>query len=139
MKIKNENGEWVPVAPTNFMHQFKYAYVKPTGEDGKLLDLSPYVQKNSDFMLIMYPDYTTNRIATVYIHSDGKMRQFLNAVSYGDINELDEIFPVNGVFDTEELVYDEETRIMEYKYKPSGASGSDAGMGFNKSLLIYAG
>ena len=142
LKTKNANGEWVEALPTVFTGQFMYAFVTPFDMNGssgrKYLDLSPYIEEGADFMLIMYPDYTTNRVATVYIHSDGKMRQFLNAVSYGDIAALDEIFPVNGVFDTEELVYDEETRIMEYKYKPSSTSGSDAGMGFNKSLLIYA-
>ena len=35
MKYKNDAGEWVAVAPTNFMHQFKFVYVNPAkNEDG---------------------------------------------------------------------------------------------------------
>jgi hypothetical protein len=136
MKIKNENGEWVSGAPVNFLHQFKYAYVEPTSADGttntRLLDLSPYVQSNADFMLIMYPDFTNNRVATVYIHSDGKIRQFNGNSGYGDIGELDDAFPLNTSFDESDFAYDDETRIMRYRT-------SVAGRGFNTSMLIYAG
>ena len=143
MKIKNDAGEWVSGAPVNFLHQFKFEFVEPIDMNGsngrKYLDLSPYVQKNSDFMLIMRPDYTTGRVPTVYIHSDGQIRQFNTSSVSGDVNILDTVFEDNNAFDEEDFVYDEETRIMQYKYKPSNISGSDAGMGFNKTLLIYAG
>lgn len=140
MKIKNDAGEWVAIAPTNFLHQFKFEFVEPIDMNGssgrKYLDLSPYVQKNADFLLIMYPDYTSNRVATVYIHSDGKIRQFETANSYGDVNTLDSVFSDNNAFDEEDFIFDEETRIMEYRFEPSSGN---TGMGFNKTLLIYAG
>ena len=134
MKVKNEAGEWVPIAPTNFMHQFKFVYITPTAVEGggNKLDLSPYVQKNSDFMLIMKPDVSNNAGPfQVYIHSDGKARQFSNYNGMGgDINILDWPFPTSTSFT--KFNYDEESRAMIY-------SANTDGRGFNKSLLIYAG
>lgn len=139
MKYKNDAGEWVEVAPTNFMHQFKFEYINPVkNEDGiyRKYDLSPYVQKNSDFMLIMYPTCNTNRRATVYIHSDGQIREFNGAASYGDIDELDDIFEDNTTFGENDFTYDEETRIMTYSWKSVASAQYNK---LNKALLIYAG
>ena len=98
--------------------------------------VTPYVQKNSDFMLIMYPSCSNNRVATVYIHSDGQIRQFNGAANYGDIDELDDIFEDNTTFDEEDFTYDAETRIMTYSWKQYASSEYN---NLNKALLIYAG
>ena len=133
MKIKNEAGEWVPIAPTNFMHQFKFAFVSDFKADGddysRSLDLSPYVQSNSDFMLIMKPTVSENAGKfQVYIHSDGNPRQFSEYQGMGiDISTLDFVFPKSSQCS---YTYDEETRIFTYDYK----NGS-----INNALLIYAG
>lgn len=139
MKYKNSAGEWVEVAPTNFMHQFKFEFIQSSKHaDGEryVYDLSPYVQKNSDFMLVMYPTCNTNRVATVYIHSDGQVRQFNGNSSYGDIDELSDVFEDNLTFNEDDLVYDAETRIMTYNWK---RVASDQYSKLNKALLIYAG
>lgn len=133
MKIKNENGEWVSGAPVNFLHQFKMAFVSEFSLDGdsykRCLDLSPYIQSNSDFMLIMKPDVSSNAGKfQVYIHSDGNPRQFSIYEGMGaDINTLDFVFPKSSQCS---YTYDEETRIFTYDYK----NGS-----INNALLIYAG
>ena len=122
MKIKNENGEWVPVAPTNFMHQFKLESIEPVS-DNKVLDLSPYVQKDADFMLFMRPRNFYGK-TQVYVHSDGKLRRYSDFEGMGsDVDELDDIFQDTGLA----FEYDEETRQ---------ARRED---GFYKSLLVYAG
>ena len=142
---KNANGEWVEALPTVFTGQFMMVYVEPYDMNGstgrKYLDLSPYIEEGADFMLIMIPDYKTSSGVSpiVYVHSDGKIRAFTTSTTTSqNINTLDLVFPVSTVFDGDDFVFNSETRIMQYKYKPSSTTGSDAGMGFNKSLLIYA-
>ena len=139
MKIKNENGEWVPIAPTNFMHQFKMVQVPK--RDYRSWDLSPYIQKNADFIICFnYGDSVING-GTGYFYSRSK--DDLLAVT-GDKKSLDLSNPgagwhplmtslnTYGVHTALEMTYDEDTRIL--------TAIKDNASGFvSEACLIYAG
>ena len=118
------------------MHQFKYEFVKP-GIDGdeRKIDLSPYIQKNADFIVFFG---TSNRsplaagmsYVYAYIRSLDDVRQLNDGTVY-DVNQLEDVFKTPNIDQT--VTFDEETRILTIQ-------AANSYEGFESSvLLFYAG
>lgn len=140
VKAKNSVGEWVEVATQELIGEFKFVFIAPTNLDGKsgneALDLSAYVQPNSDFMLVFRTSVYSSGQAQpqVYIHSDGTARQFTGVTAnLTGLDTLTSVFPASTQLSDDLLHYDEDTRIFTI-------SGGSVGQGFlSNVLLIYAG
>ena len=140
MKYKNDAGEWVAVAPTNFMHQFKMITVAPLS-DNKGWDFSPYLQKNSDFIVgfvagassaMTAPGYMWHRAGNRLVANMGRAESFipLNPTNPLDIFMNEE---ASAIPEFMEIVYDDETRILKVVKDDNYTSK------IGTACLIYAG
>ena len=135
LKAKNSSGEWIEF-PVQMNNEFKYEFVSHMSNDIAAIDLSPYVEKNADFMLIYRTSVNSSGQAQpqVYIHSDGAARQFTN--STGNLTGFDtlmSVFPESTQLSTNKISFDEETLIFRVA---TTAVGQQI---FNNALLIYVG
>lgn len=140
MKIKNENGEWVSGAPVNFLHQFKMVQV-PRTEDGKGWDLSPYIQKNSDFILFFVFGASSATTGVSYCY----VRGYDDILAVDDTAKLFGQIPYDGWYPLVQMLnpdniptnitmsYDEDTRILKALNNETSSNKISA------ACLIYAG
>lgn len=139
MKVKNESGEWVSIHPTNFMHQFKFMQV-PKTSDGKGWDLSPYVEKNSDFVVafVFGAKSATTGVSYFYIKSENRVYRVSNNAKSFTYNPsynaaLSMVLDPSDAASAIKMSYDESTRILK------ALGDSDSSNKISEATLIYAG